>query len=198
MSAIVGLVVFIFFLLLYLPFGIGERKDRNKQVGYIDKLIGVSKEIEKVVDMSDLDGSKQTLKELRTKLNNDFEKIDETLSSQLATYNHIAGFPDSDVESGDSSIKDLLKSEINYKDNLKRYIERIDFVLNENTIDAYSELDKISTDWLRYLEEDRKEAKKRESFAQGIAGSLTAIFATLNSIFGVPLSDLLTKLRLLE
>jgi hypothetical protein len=195
---IVALVVLIFFMFLYVPFSIGEKRARQREVGYLDKLINVSRRIEQAVDVSDIDGSRNALEKLRNDLHGGLAEMEQSLAVRATAYNDVVGFDHTDdIDTAEDSIKDLLSSEISYRNKLKRYIERVDFVLNENTTQVYSELDKIATDWQRYLEQDKQAARKKESFTKGVAGSLTAIFATLNSIFGVPLSDLLSKLGLL-
>ena len=85
-----------------------------------------------------------------------------------------------------------------YLEDLRRYVERIDYALQSKNREEYAELDKVTDTWKKSANEQADGIRQEKTIAKRAIAAVTVVWTVLNTVFGMNLKDLLTALSLVD
>jgi hypothetical protein len=180
----------LFISLLVLPYTIGENRVKKEEIMFLEKRRELIREIEKSVDLTDLEGSKTSLNAENEKILKESTLINEEILHKQQHYENL-GYTSPELT---DSLKDFFKPKLSYIDSLRRYSENITFTLKSETPSAYAELDKLTDTWEGSVNEELKKVKKKQPFFWKSTSVASIIWVSLNTYLGVSLTDILKTL----
>jgi len=193
-----------FMLLLVLPFSVGENRDRKNGISLLEKRLELIKELEKLVDLTDLEKSKTDLKAINEKILNEYNSINEELLNKQQKFENLKhGLEENKVlysswKELDRCFSDFFQSELSYVDWLRRYREHITFTLESRSRSSYADLDKLTDDWKDDVFEELGKIKKERPLFRKIVSVIILVWVSLNTVLGATLTVVLRALGIAQ
>lgn len=180
----------LFTFLVVLPYSIGENRVKNEEIKYLEKRLELIKEIEKAVDLRDLEKSKVDLNAENEKILKESTSINEEILNKQQYFKNL-GYASPELT---ECLEDFFKPEISFMDSLRRYSEHITFTLKSEISSAYVDLDKITDSWGNSINEELVKVKKRHPLFWETISVASIIWASLSTFLGISLTDILKTL----